>query len=161
MAAEEMTRTGRLSFEAWLDVLAPVHARLFMPLRDFEYTPMWVATFDLRAAMFYDLSYGNYAAELAWKVGEPETIWATASRTLASHGILLPRALFDAVWALYETCAADPDPLWDRAYDMWSGTGLSAEDDERALLRLLSGARDALTEGPERASRRRYGSAEP
>ncbi|NWH07343.1 MAG: hypothetical protein HXY22_01615 [Alphaproteobacteria bacterium] len=162
MEADAVTRNGGLSFASWLRILAPVYARLYLsPRRNLRrapdgYHPLWAAIFDLRAAMLYDDGRDNDIYHWEW-MDAPDTIWERADATLASFGILMPRWTFDAIWQLYEGSAADPDPVWGRAYDTWEAAGGWRGDDDRATIRLMEAARDALRHGPEEATRRRYG----
>ena len=139
-----------LAFAAWLDVLAPVHARLYLRHR----SPVANAIFDLRAAMFYDSESDN-DDDIWLEALAPGEIWERAQGTLSSCGILLPRRLFDAVWQLYCDCLG---AFWWEAYLHWVkvGTDLRTEN-EWARVRLLEAARDAIRWGPDRACRVRYG----
>lgn len=156
MEADDATRPGRTSFASWLHILGAVHARLYLRHPPGGYHPLWTAIFDLRAAMLYDEGRDNDSDHWDWIDG-PGALWERADATLASFGILMPRQTFDAVWQLYAESDADPDPVWGRAYDTWEAAGDWRGDDDRATIRLMEAARDALRHGPEEASRRRYG----
>ena len=147
---------GSLSFASWLHVLAPVYARLYLRHPPAGYHPFWTAIFDLRAAMLYDEGRDNDSDRWHWMDG-PNAIWDRASATLESFGILMPRRTFDVVWQLYADYEADPDPVWGRAYAVWKAADERRDDDDRAMIRLMEAARDALRDSPERVCRRNFG----
>ena len=151
----EQAEWRHLSFAEWLRVLAPVHARLYMPFgRGGQYPPIREATFDLRAAMLWTDHQIDHPQDQWWWSNTPDEVWQRASGTLARFGLLMTRSLFDAVWKLDAKCDQDPDPLWDAARGAWE-PGASAPLDQ-AVCRLLWAAHDALRDGPEDFSRRRY-----
>jgi hypothetical protein len=136
---------GTVSFASWLDVLAPVYARLYLR----EGSPIWNAIFDLRAAMILD-SWGDSSSD-DW--AHEQGIRWRAPRTLESCGILLPEAVFNRVRRIHEDSQGT---LGRNAHDLWQADA-DAEGDCWARWRLLDAARDALSYGPETACRRRYG----
>lgn len=141
----EDAERGALSFAAWLDLLAPVYARLYLR----RGSPLWNAIFDLRAAMIFD-SMGDSSSD-DW-THENGIRWR-APRTLADCGILLPKVVFNSVWRVYED---SQDTLGRDAYWIWQADA-DAEGDAWARCRLLEAARDALRFDPETVCRRRYG----
>lgn len=140
-----------LTFAAWLDVLAPIYARLYLR----PHSPLWNAIFDLRAAMVVDL-WGD-SSSTDWQYDEG--IRHRAPHTLASCGLLLPDALFDEVWRTYREGSGGE--VAHQAYDLWEpqvrARDRSGEDDGWARWRLLEAARTALRYGPDEASQQRYG----
>jgi hypothetical protein len=152
----EQSEWRHLSFAEWLRVLAPVHAQLYLPLRcGGRYSPIREAIFDRRAAMLWTDHQIDHPQDQWWWSNSSDDVWQQASGTLSRFGLLMPRRLFDAVWKLCAECDQDPAPLGDAARGAWE-PGPSVPLDQTEW-RLLWAAHDALRDGPENSSRRRYG----
>lgn len=130
---------SRLTFAVWLDVVAPAYARLYLR----KDSPLWNAIFDLRAAMIVD-QVGDCSSD-DWT--HDDGVLHRAPATLASCGILLPRALFDRVWRIYRE---SPGAVWQE------DGARSENDDAWARCRLLNAARYAIDHGWQRACRSRF-----
>lgn len=84
------------SFVSWLVVMAPLHARAFLP----PWSPLRRAILDMRAAALRSAD-GDPPGNV-WLLNEPAAAFDDLSQVLSGATGLTPsRGLFDAVWRLY------------------------------------------------------------